>query len=161
MSHRIPGIIFIFVFCLSTILLAGEPFASKIAIPENPDNDPDLTLAIAFLENVKIPEKETVGVPAYPEAKIFQTTVAQAEMLPSVRLLSEDEITSVVEFYKKELEGWKYKDFYGIHMFFQGEEQDAMFGKVPVVQIEDAAKFKHISAAAKSVITIGYEIKSE
>ena len=82
-------------------------------------------------------------------------------MLPSVRLLSEDEVTSVVGFYKKELEGWKYKDFYGIHMFYQGNEQDAMFGKVPVVQIEDAEKFKHISAAAKSTITIGYESKTD
>jgi hypothetical protein len=87
---------------LCSILFAEEPFAPVIEIPENPKNDPDLTLAIAFLNDVQVPDKDAVGVPAYPEAKIFQTTKAQAGMLPTVRLLSADKISDVVEFYKKE-----------------------------------------------------------
>lgn len=158
--RRISIAVLILNLMLGTTMLAGEPFASKVSTPENPENDPDLALAILFVENVKVPDKEEVGVAAYPEAKIFQTTAAQAEMLPSVRLLSGDEIAQVVEFYKKELEGWKYKDFYGVHMFYTGNEQDAMFGKIPVIQIEDAEKFKNISATAKSAITIMYNVKT-
>ena len=159
--RRISISVLILNLIFGTILVAGEPFASKVSTPENPDNDPDLSLAIMIVENVKVPDNEEVGVAAYPEAKIFQTTVAQAGMLPSVRLLSADEISQVVEFYKKELEGWKYKDFYGVHMFYTGDEQDAMFGKIPVIQIEDAEKFNHIMSTAQSAITIMYDVKAK
>jgi hypothetical protein len=118
---------------LCSILFADEPFAPVVDIPENPKNDPDLMLAIAFLNDVQVPDKDAVGVPAYPEAKIFQTTKAQAGMLPTVRLLSADEVSVVVEFYKKELTDWKHKDFYGIQYFYNGEEQKAMFGQEPLL----------------------------
>ena len=146
---------------INSILFAGGPFAPKADIPSNPNDDPDLALAIIYLENIEVPDQEEVGVPAYPDAKIFQTNRAQEDMLPSVRLLSLDNLTKVVDFYKTELRGWKYKDFYGVHMFYNGKEQDAMFGKEPVVQIESADKFKHIIADAKVAITIGFKPKKE
>lgn len=149
------------ILLINSLILAGEPFAPKADIPGNPNDDPDLALAIIYLENIEVPDQEEVGVPAYPDAKIFQTNRAQGDMLPSVRLLSVDDLTKVVDFYKKELKGWKYKDFYGVHMFYNGKEQDAMFGKQPVVQIESAEKFNHIIADAKAAITIGYKLKKE
>jgi hypothetical protein len=159
MNIRFTVVFFILSFALSTFLFATEPFAAKVNIPENPDNDPDLALAIMFLKNIKVPDKEAVGLPAYPEAQIFQTTPAQAGMLPTVRLLTDDKIEKVVEFYKKELDEWKYKDFYGVFMFFYGDETEAMMGQIPVIQIEDAEKFTNILPSAKTAITIGYELK--
>jgi hypothetical protein len=147
------------IFC--SILNAGEPFAPKVEVPKNPNNDNDLTLAIAFLNDVIIPDKEEVGVPAYPEAKIFQTTKAQAGMLPTVRLLSEDAIKDVVAFYKEKLKDWKFKDYYGTQTFFKDDVQKAMFGQEPVIQIESADNFKKTMPSAHAVITIGYIPKKE
>jgi len=55
------------------ISVLSDPFAIKADKPENPNNDPDITLASNFLDNVNIPEKEDVGFPPYNDAKIFQT----------------------------------------------------------------------------------------
>jgi hypothetical protein len=150
------AILLSFIF-LSTVLYAGEPFAPVVDIPENPKNDADLALAIMIVKDVKVPDNDVVGVSAYPDAKIFQTTQMQGEMLPAVRLLSTDDIEKVLKHYKDELKDWKYKEFYGIHYLFNGDEQKAMFGMAPVVQLEDAEKFTNIMATAKTVITIGYD----
>ena len=53
-------------FC--TLLFAEEPFAPVADLPENPKNDPELALAIAILNDVQVPDKDVVGVPAYPGA---------------------------------------------------------------------------------------------
>ena len=144
----------LFLFSLSIL---AQPYASKIDTPKNPDNDPELAFGIQILSGVEIPEVKDVKVAPYPGAKIFQTTIAQSGMLPTVRLLSTDEVSKVTEYYKKELADWNYKDFYGIHTFFKGDETKAMMMQGPVVQIESADKFNNLMPSAKSAITIGYD----
>ena len=141
---------------LLSIQTIAQPFASKIDPPKNPDNDPEIAFAIQILSGVEVPDKSKVGVAPYPGAKIFQTTIAQSGMVPTVRLLSTDEVSTVLEFYKKELSDWKFKDLYGTNTFFKGDEMKALMCQEPVIQIASAELFSKTMPTAKTVITIGY-----
>ncbi|MCK5102949.1 MAG: hypothetical protein KAR17_09040 [Cyclobacteriaceae bacterium] len=150
------SIVFFTLLLLSTSVVA-QPFAKKIDAPKNPNNDAEIALAIQILEDVTIPDIKEVGVSPYPGARIFQTTIAQSGRLPTVRLLSADEVSVVTEFYKKEMSDWKSKDLYGTYTFFKGDEMEAMMGQAPVIQIGSADMFSQTMPSAKSVITIGYK----
>lgn len=139
-----------------SIQTIAQPFASKIDPPKNPDNDPEIAFAIQILSGVEVPDKSKVGVAPYPGAKIFQTTIAQSGMVPTVRLLSTDEVSTVLEFYKKELSDWKFKDLYGTNTFFKGDEMKALMCQEPVIQIASAELFSKTMPSAKTAITIGY-----
>lgn len=150
------------IFCFFPLLILpfsiiAQPFAAKMDTPKNPTNDPEITLAIQILKGVEVPDTKDVGVSAYPDARIFQTTIAQSGMLPTVRLLSTDEVSSVKDYYKNELRDWKFKDLYGIFTFFKGDEMEAMMMQIPVIQIESAKLFRKTMPSAKTVITIGYK----
>ena len=150
------------IFCFFALLILpfsiiAQPFAAKMDTPKNPTNDPEITLAIQILESIEIPDAKNIGVSAYPDARIFQTTIAQSGMLPTVRLLSTDEVSAVKDYYKNELSDWKFKDLYGIFTFFKGDEMEAMMMQIPVIQIESAKLFKKTMPSAKTVITIGYK----
>jgi hypothetical protein len=137
--------------------LFGQDFAPIALSPDNPNNDPDITLGINFIKNVKVPDKSEVGVSAYPGSQIIQTNPGYEETLPSVRLVASDNVEAVLEYYKKELNEWNYSEFYGVHMFWKGEDKmNAMMGEEPVVQIENAEKFNKIAPEAKTTILIGY-----
>jgi len=139
-----------------SIQTIAQPFASKIDSPKNPNDDPEIAFAIQILSGVEVPDKSKVGVAPYPGAKIFQTTIAQSGMVPTVRLLSTDEVSTVLEFYKKELSDWKFKDLYGTNTFFKGDEMKAMMCQEPVIQIISAELFSKTMPTAKTCITIGY-----
>lgn len=150
------------IFCFFALLLlpfsiSAQPFATKIDTPKNPQNDPEITFAIQILESAEIPDAKSVGVSAYPDAKIFQTTIAQSGMLPTVRLLSTDEVSAVKDYYKNELSDWELQDLYDVFTFFRGDKMKAMMMQIPVVQIQNADFFKKTMPSAKTVITIGYK----
>jgi hypothetical protein len=150
------------IFCFFALLILpvsifAQPFAAKIDPPKNPTNDPEIALAIQILKGVEVPDTKDVGVSAYPAARIFQTTIAQSGMLPTVRLLSTDEVSVVKDYYKNELSDWELKDLYGVFTFFRGDEMKAMMMQIPVIQIQNADFFKKTMPSAKTVITIGYK----
>ena len=152
--------IYLLLFLLLSSVTFAQPFAPVASVPDNPNNDPDLALGIAFLKDVKVPDKSEVGIPAYPDAQIIATNQGQEEMLPSVRLVSADDIGQVIEYYKKELKDWKNEEFYGTYMFWSGEDKmNAMMGSEPVVQIEDGNKFANLVPGTKTAILIGYKNK--
>lgn len=154
-------ILFVFLTLLvSSLIQADEQFAPKADIPKNPKNDPGLNLSIMFLKNVKIPTKKEVGLPAYPNSKIIQTDAGSTKRLPMVRLLALDEPSKVAAYYKKALSDWKYKEFFGTHSFWKGEEEEAMMGKVPNVQIGNADSFNKVMPSAKTAIGIWYQSKN-
>jgi len=145
-------------FLFYTSINFAQPFAPVAPIPDNPNNDPDLTLGIAFLKDVKVPDQSEIGMTAYPGSQIIQTSKGQDEMLPSVRLVTTDDSKNVIDFYKKELTGWKSEDIYGVYMFWKGEDKmKAMMGGEPVVQIEDGNEFANLVPGTKTSILIGYK----
>jgi len=140
--------------------IIADPFAPKADKPGNPNNDADITLAITFLDNVIVPDKESVGLPPYGGAKIFQTS-KPGELgsdLYMVRTFTEENLEKVVEFYRQQVpDSWDYKEFYGIHYLWTGDEMDAMMAKVPSVQISSGDDFKNIWPEANTVVVIYYE----
>lgn len=136
--------------------IIAQSFAPKIDTPKNPNNDPEIALAIQILQGVTVPDREEVGISPYPGAKIFQTTLAQSGMVATVRLFSTDDVNTVLEYYKKELVDWKFKDLYGANTFFKGDEMKAMLAQEPFIQIVGSEMFTKTMPNAKTAITIGY-----
>ena len=152
--------IYLFFFLLLSSLTFAQPFAPVASVPDNPNNDPDLALGIAFLKDVKVPDKSEIGAPAYPGAQIIQTNKGQEGLLPSVRLVSADDMKDVIDYYKRELKGWNNEDVYGNYMFWKGENKmKAMMGSEPVVQIEDGIKYANLIPGTKTSVLIGYKSK--
>lgn len=150
----------IYIFFLSFMLLFIDPFAPKADKPNNTNNDPDIALAISFLDNVKIPDKERVGLPSYHDARVFQTAEAgqMGSPLFMVRTFSEESVDQVLEFYKENIpDDWQYKDFFGIHYLWVGDENQAMMAQAPSIQITDADDFKAVWPQANAIITIYYK----
>jgi hypothetical protein len=145
---------------LLLLWVTSDPFAPKAERPQNPNNNADISLAITFLENVTIPEKESVGFPAYPDARIFQTSKPGelGSPLNMVRTFSEAQVDEVVDFYKQNMpDDWENKDFFGINFFWSGDENQAMMAQIPSIQISNADDFKSIWPNANTIITIYYE----
>ena len=147
------------ILIILVIPVLSEPFATKADKPDNLNNDPDITLAINFLNNVIIPDKESVGFPPYNDAKIFQTSKPGelGSPLSMVRTFSSDPIEKIIDFYKNNIpETWEYKDFYGTHYFWGGDENRAMMAQSPSIQLSGADDFKKIWPEANTIITIYY-----
>ena len=146
-------------FCLLLWVANSSPFAPKADIPANPNNDPDIALMIQFINTCIVPDRENVGVDAYDDAKIFQTAKAGELMSPlnMVRTYSEAPLENVLEFYKNQVPSdWVYKDIYGIHSLWKGDEMEAMLTQIPVISIQKADDFNNIWPNAKTIIVIYY-----
>lgn len=150
---------------LVTILLLfwaanSIPFAPKAETPANPNNDPDIALSIQFLDQVIIPDRESVGFDAYEDAKIFQNAKAGELMSPlnMVRTFSEAPLESVIEFYKKQVpSNWVYKENYGLHSLWKGDEMKAMLTQIPIISIQTADDFNIVWSNAKTITVIYYK----
>lgn len=92
-----------------------------------------------------VPTKDEVGIPPYPGAVISSlsapstdTTKYKQEVLPFVILVTSDNPSSVVSFYKRILtkeEGWTYSEEY--RTFVKGKTGTVLTGFVPAVAIRD------------------------
>jgi hypothetical protein len=87
-----------------------------------------------------IPDQESVGVPAYPDAQVSSVSAGGASH-PSVTLLSADPVEKVAAFYTQSLmpqKEWKWNE--DLKVFYRGDSVlDALTGKAPSVQIFDVS----------------------
>jgi hypothetical protein len=121
-------------------------YAPKLSMPSNPPDNSEVPIAAMFLQSAKVPSAADVNVPRYPESMILSTMAANqwssgdsdAKQLPGMILFE-----SVLAFYKEQLASWQYKDFYGVHTFWDGPEGSnplditAGHSIVSISQIED------------------------
>lgn len=126
-------------------------YAPKLSMPSNPPDHSEIPIASMFLQSAKIPAAADVNIPRYPDSMIMSTMAANqwssgdadAKQLPGMILLAPDDIETVVAFYRQKLAGWQYKEFYGVHSFWNGPEGSnplditAGHSIVSVSQIED------------------------
>lgn len=106
----------------------ADAYAPSLSVPSSPPDDPVAKLLILAVRNADLPSKSEVGIPAYPGARIMSTMAAstmevngeEVEGLPALAMLSGDEISEVVKFYKQNLEGWQSEEFYGSYIFWDG-----------------------------------------
>ncbi len=105
-------------------------YAPKLVMPKKRPDHVEVPLAEMFLKSAQVPAAADVNIPAYPGAKIvstmpaaqFESSSGDGKTLPGMVLLSSDEVDTVLVFYKDKLAGWQYKDFYGVHTFWDGPE---------------------------------------
>lgn len=151
---------------------AAEPFAPVLEAPKNIEPGGTAQMSIAMLKSVKVPDRSTVKVPAYPGAKIIQTqglrsmgiNGKQVKCINYIKLLSKDDAASVEAFYQKHLSGYQFENKFGgmIRLFWKGaKEIDPMdIGKMcqtPNILITDTGDlYKDLMPDAKTVIEITY-----
>lgn len=113
-------------------IAAGEPFAEKVTIPGTAPTDElanaEFQLGAMVVRAARVPGKNAVGVPAYPGARVVQTTEQSTgsingvsfEGLPMVILLSEDTPEKIVAFYRAALPDWQYENLFFTDWFWSG-----------------------------------------
>ena len=117
-------IFFICIMVFSSIsILAEEPFAPKIKLQEIMENR---EVWIEMVEGWTVPDKDEVGLPAYPGAFIVALMdggpmVVNDDtliMLPSMTMATVDDQAKVVSFYKEKMKDWKYKNSFDMFDIF-------------------------------------------
>lgn len=113
---------------LSQTAFTSEDFAPVAKFPKNLK---EKDYWVKLIKGWKIPSKETVGVPAYPGAKIAMFMPASTmtanenkiETFPVITLGSTDSQDKIVAFYKENLKDWKYKNSFSMFdIFWQGPD---------------------------------------
>jgi hypothetical protein len=105
-------------------------YAPKLTMPSKKPDHVEVPLAEMFLKSATVPAAADVNVPVYPGARImstmagvtFDTDSGEGKSLPGMILLSSGDLESVLAFYQEQLPGWQYKDFFGVHTFWNGPE---------------------------------------
>lgn len=105
-------------------------YAPKLVMPKKRPEHVEVPLAEMFLASAQVPAAADVNIPQYPGARIlstmpaaqFESSSGDGKTLSGMIVLSSDEVDTVLAFYKDSLAGWQYKDFYGVHTFWDGPE---------------------------------------
>jgi hypothetical protein len=148
----------------------ADAYAPKLPVPEDVPDDPGAKMLVMAMRWVTVPSKSEVGVPAYPGARVMSTMAAQkmtvndeeTKMMPGLALLSEDEISDVVEFYTQKLKGWQQKEFFGSYMFWDGPADanpldiTLPYPLVGIVPLAESGSEKALWPSVKTRIDIRY-----
>ena len=121
------SILFFLACCaVNTYVLAYEddPFAPTVEPPEKIENR---EMWLNMIKKWKVPDKGTVGIPAYPGACIIhvqghstmRVNNKKIRTLPVITLATVDQPEKVVSFYKENLKGWNYSNDYMSHAFWK------------------------------------------
>ena len=155
-------------FIMCSLVIAA-PYADKIEITSSTD-----PMSKMMINGAKVPDRASVGIPAYPGAKVFQTRVAGEmtmndevyQTLAYIKLLSTDPVEKVVAWYKEQLKTYTYEDVFGISwVFWKGEgefngldmRQRTTIENVGVSETIAAMEYDKDMKGAKSVIEVTYE----
>lgn len=169
------GTLLMAVFLLGTMLLghstilAEEPFAPKIVLPEKMENRKNW---VYLVESWNVPSQEEVGLPLYPGAFIValmdsSTMVMNDDTiktLPSMTLATTAEQAEVVSFYKEKLKDWKYKNSFDMFdIFWNGPDEFNNIDMTQGMTIPNLVVFEstdgepNFMPEAKTTITIVYK----
>jgi hypothetical protein len=134
-------------------LPADEPFAPWVQLTaEGKDT----------LGQQKVPGKAEVGIPAYPKAYIVSVDAIEdkksGKMIPVLHMVSQDNVETIVAFYKTELlkiQGWKWDDVF--EAFYLGESYEEALAQLnPYIEITpmspDSDRLKYVEPSYKGTI---------
>ena len=126
------------VFIISLTVFAQAPYAPWAKLSTNAPKD-------ISSRKYPVPTKDEVGIARYPGSVISSVSAPKEdtlqyaqEILPFVILVSTDNPSSVISFYKRILtkdKGWTYSEEY--RTFVKGSTGKALTGFVPSVAIRD------------------------
>lgn len=153
---------------LSNLVMA-DPYADKIEITSGTNPMSQMVIEVA-----KVPDRALVGIPAYPDAKVFQTRDAgememndeKVKTLAYIKLLSTDPVEKIVAWYKEQLNAYTYEDVYGVSwVFWKGKgkfngldvRQTTTIQNVMISNTIEAMEYDKDMKGAKSIIEVTYE----
>jgi hypothetical protein len=126
------------IFIISVTTFAQAPYAPWAKLSSNAPKD-------ISSRKYPVPTKDEVGIAPYPGAVISSvsapsedTTKYAQEVLPFVILVSTDNPSNVISFYKRILtksKGWTYSD--DLRKFVKGQTSKAGTGFIPSVTVRD------------------------
>ncbi|MFQ5549079.1 MAG: hypothetical protein ACE5FV_12360 [Woeseia sp.] len=149
----------------------ADGYAPMLTMPETLPDDPGVQMMVMMANNSEVPSASEVNVPAYPDAAVM-STMGPMEMtandekitsLPSMAMLSADEVSDVVAFYKERLADWQYKEFVGTHSFWNGGEDSnplditGQFSLVVVVPLSETDSARAVWPDMRSRIDLRYQ----
>ncbi len=98
------------------------PIAPFPTIPENLPNKP---VYERMKRDFEIPSAKQVGIPGYPKSYAIsgqsKMDLKTEILLPTIILVTSDQIGTVIDYYKKVLKGWNFDQTQTI--FWQGEDE--------------------------------------
>jgi len=148
-----------------------DAYAPMLVIPKKLPDDPGMQMMVMMSDNTVMPSASEVNVPLYPGAQVM-SAMGPMEMtsngvkeatLPAMSLLSADESAEIAAFYHEELTGWRYKDFYGMHSFWNGDEDSnplditGQFSLVSIVPVSEADTLRAVWPEMRTRIDLRYE----
>ncbi|MCP5102720.1 MAG: hypothetical protein GY950_05055 [bacterium] len=136
---------------------AGEPYAPVAGIKEVQTDSPKVKTLLSRLKRVKVPDKSSVGIPAYPGAEIIQTAQSIHGFLPYVILVSNDDPETVAAFYKEKMTGWQQDEINKTIRFWKGRKRDCLNGRGLLISIRSLSKsFNSVLPGKQTRIRIAY-----
>ncbi len=146
----------------------AEPYADKLEIISSTS-----PMSKMVIEAAKVPDSSSVGIPAYPGARVFQTKgTGEMEVngknyktLAYIKLLSTDPVEKVAAWYKDQLQGYTQESAFGMSIFWKGKgkfnvldiRQRSTIQNVGVSEALSAMGYDDDMKGAKSVIEVVYE----
>lgn len=149
----------------------SDAYAPMLVIPKKLPDDPGMQMMVMMANNTVIPSASEVNVPLYPGAQLM-SAMGLMEMtsngvketsLPSMSLLSTNETAEVVAFYREQLTAWQYKEFFGMHSFWNGDEDSnpmditGQFSLVSIVPVPETDSLRVVWPVMRTRIDLRYE----
>lgn len=148
-----------------------DAYAPMLVIPKKLPDDPGMQMMVMMSNNTVMPSASEVNVPLYPGAQVM-SAMGPMEMtsngvkettLPSMSLLSADETAEIAAFYHEQLTGWRYKEFYGMHSFWNGDEDSnplditGQFSLISITPVSETDTLRVVWPEMRNQINLRYE----
>jgi len=148
-----------------------DAYAPMLVIPKKLPDDPGMPMMVMMANNTVMPSASEVNVPLYPGAQVMSAMAGMVmtsngvkeTSLPSMSLLSADEAAEVAAFYHEQLTGWRYKEFYGMHSFWNGDEDSnpmditGQFSLVSIISVPETDTLREVWPETRTRIDLRYE----
>jgi len=148
-----------------------DAYAPMLVIPKKLPDDPGMQMMVMMSNNTVMPTASEVNVPLYPGAQVMSamgpmdmtSNGVKETTFPSMSLLSADETAEIAAFYHEQLTGWRYKDFFGTHSFWNGDEDSnplditGQFSLVSIVPVPEADILREVWPEMRTRIDLRYE----
>ena len=148
-----------------------DAYAPMLVIPKKLPDDPGMQMMVMMANNTVMPSASEVNVPLYPGAQVL-SAMGPMEMtsngvkeatLPSMSLLSADETAEIAAFYHEQLTGWRYKEFFGMHSFWNGDEDSnplditGQFSLISIIPVSETDTLRVVWPEMRTQISLRYE----
>jgi len=149
----------------------ADAYAPMLVIPKKLPDDPGMQMMVMMSNNTVMPSVSEVNVPLYPGAQVMSamgpmdmtSNGVKESTLPAMSLLSADETAEIAAFYHEQLTGWRYKEFFGMHSFWNGDEDSnplditGQFSLISITPVSETDTLRAVWPEMRTRIDLRYE----